>query len=366
MILALHTNKRDRHRGTWQSWLNPNAPDDLSTSGITQPPLLAEPAARIGEKLTLTERRSWYKQVLPALIRHHAWLYRERDPHREGLTLQIHPWETGMDNTPPWMAELHAHQLPLWIRALESTRLDWLLTPLRNDTRYVRASERMSNIDALGLYAIQRRMKRKNYNISRILDHGWLAIEDLAFNCILIRNNQLLAHIAETAGTKLPPGLRDNIRASRAALEQLWDGTTGQYYSRDFITHRLLAEPSLACLLPLYSGAISQERAGGLVHLLESEHLFGTAYAVPSVPANSPWFKPECYWQGPTWVNTNWLLIDGLARYGFRDHASALRETTLELAEKSGFREYYNPLNAGGLGAENFSWTAALALDLLA
>jgi hypothetical protein len=365
MILALHTNKRDRHKGAWQSWLNPSAPDDVSTSGITQPPLLAEAVVRIGEKLNMPERRSWYKQVLPALIRYHEWLYKERDPHQEGLVLQIHPWETGLDNTPPWMAELHEHQLAWWIRALAATRLDTVLTSLRSDTRYVAASQRLTNVDALALYAVQRRLRRKNYDINQILDHGLFAIEDLAFNSILARNNQLLADIATLVDVYLPRELRDSMRTTRVALENFWDDATGQYYSRDFITHRLLMQPSLAALLPLYSGAISQERAATLVHMLETEHLFGTAYAAPSVPTNSTWFDPNRYWQGPTWVNTNWLLIDGLARYGFRDHASALRETTLELVQKSGFREYYNPLDASGLGAENFSWTAALALDLL-
>ena len=43
--------KRLRNAGIWRSWLNPNAPEDVSTSGITQPPLLAEAIVRIGEKM---------------------------------------------------------------------------------------------------------------------------------------------------------------------------------------------------------------------------------------------------------------------------------------------------------------------------
>jgi hypothetical protein len=30
-----------------------------------------------------------------------------------------------------------------------------------------------------------------------------------------------------------------------------------------------------------------------------------------------------------------------------------------------GFYEYFNPLNGRGAGAANFSWTAALTIDLL-
>jgi glycogen debranching enzyme len=71
------------------------------------------------------------------------------------------------------------------------------------------------------------------------------------------------------------------------------------------------------------------------------------------------------YWQGPTWVNTNWLIIEGLLRYGFYAEAKAIKDTTLDMVAKSGFYEYFNPLTAEPAGADNFSWTAALAIDLL-
>jgi glycogen debranching enzyme len=71
------------------------------------------------------------------------------------------------------------------------------------------------------------------------------------------------------------------------------------------------------------------------------------------------------YWQGPTWINTNWLIIDGLRRYGFDDHADVLTEMTLELVRLHGFNEYFNPLDGTPLGATNFSWSAALAIDLI-
>lgn len=71
------------------------------------------------------------------------------------------------------------------------------------------------------------------------------------------------------------------------------------------------------------------------------------------------------YWQGPAWVNTNWLIIDGLARYGFAAEAEALRLSTLELVRKSGFREYFNPLTGEPAGVSDFAWTAALTVNLL-
>lgn len=353
-----------RDRELWQSKLSPLSPDHVATSGITQPPMIAEAAVRIGDKLPLAERRTWYKMVFPAILKYHQWLYEDRDPHQEGLVLQIHPWETGTDNTPPWMAAMHDHLLPWWIRGIEKMHIDWILSLARRDTPYVPAKHRLSNIESLALYDAQRRLRRKAYNIDKILDHSLFAIEDLMFNSILIRANELLRHIARSIREELPEDLLKQMVLTTKTLEQLWDPYDSEYYSRDFITHDLLKEPSIASLMPLYAGSIPKERAGHLVRLLENHHVFGTPFPVPSVPANSAWFDPLRYWQGPTWVNTNWLIIDGLKRYGYDQHAEALITNTLQMIEQGGLNEYFDSINGEPAGIDDFSWTAALYIDL--
>jgi len=364
--IIFRNEKRYRaDREAWRSWLNPFAPDSVATSGITQPPMLAEAVVQVGEKLAWPERRQWYRLMWPGLLAYHQWLYDERDPHGEGLILLIHPWEIGLDNTPPWMSELHEHLLPGWIRLLEKLHVMGLIDVFRRDGHHVPLDERFDTAEVLAMFDIQRRLRRKGYDIDKILDHSLFAIEDLAFNSIFIRANEHLLHIAKSIQEEVPEELQKRIKLSRTAFEKLWDPYSAQYYSRDFITHSLLKEPSIATLLPLYAGSISAERAAQLVQLLENEQLFGPAYPVPSVPISSSWFQPKRYWQGPTWVNTNWLIIDGLKRYGFKDHAAALTESTLEMIEKGGFSEYFNPLSGDAIGGKNFSWTAALAIDLL-
>ena len=357
--------KQAMHMGVWQSWLSPFSPDNISTSGITQPPMVAEAVIRIGEKLSTTERHKWYRLVWPHLLAYHQWIYAERDPHHEGLALLIHPWESGMDNTPPWMAELGQHLLPWWIRLIQQLHLQGTINWFRTDLRYVPAAERLSGVEALALFDVQLRLRRKAYNIDKILNHSLFAIEDLAFNSILIRANTHLRHIAATLREGIPEKLGHAMRQTERTLEELWDPYSEQYYSRNFVTHQLLKEPTVATLLPLYAGTISKERAHQLIRLLENIHQFGTAYPAPSVPTSSSWFKAICYWQGPSWVNVNWLIIDGLERYGFKDHAAVLRESTLEMIERGGCAEYFNPETGEPLGAKNFSWTAALAIDLL-
>jgi hypothetical protein len=327
--------------------------------------MLAEAVVRIGEKLKLTERRTWYKQIYGPLLAYHEWIYTERNPHGEGLAVLIHPYECGLDSTPPWLSELHKHSIPWWIAAIEQLHLDKFINKLRRDTQYVPAEQRMSNIDALGYWAALRRLRRKAYNSEAIISRSLFAVEDLPFNCILIRANEHLKDIAKIIGRELPPALLNNMELTQKALEQLWDETTGQYYSRSFVSHKLIEELTIATLLPLYAGSISKERAKRLVELLKNSKVFGAKWPVPSVPLNSPDFNPIRYWQGPTWINTNWLIIDGLERYGFNKEAADLRERTLELVAKSGPSEYFNPKTGQPAGAQNFSWTAALVIDLL-
>jgi len=353
-----------RDRNIWRSWLSPFAPDNVATSGITQPPILAEAVYLVGQKLQNPERRTWFQTIFPALIAHHEWLYAERDPHGEGLTLQIHPYETGLDNTPPWINQLHLHHRPWWINIIEKLHLDPAINWFRRDVKHVPPGQRMSNVDALLYYDVIRRLRRKQYNTEAILTRSHFVVEDLTFNCILIRANKRLRSIAKAIRHDIPGDLEKRMQKTEAALEELWDAYSGQYYSRNFITHKLIKEPSIATLLPLYAG-INDERAEQLAKLLVNRQQFGPSYPVPTVPINSPWFQPLGYWQGPTWINTNWLVIDGLKRCGQKELAKALAERTLQLINTSSFYEYFSPLDGKPGGAPNFSWTAALVIDLL-
>ena len=362
----IFSGKAERqHVDLWRSWVSPYSPENVSTSGITQPPMLAEAVARIGQKLKLPERRSWYKEMLPALVRHHEWLYADRNPHQEGLAILIHPYESGSDNSPPWISEMRKHSLPHWIRLIEKLKLDGPVNLFRRDTKHVPPGQRISNIEGLTQWSAIRRLRRKAYNSEAILSRSLFAVEDLAFNCMFIRANKILKDIAKTAGQDLPEYLVDDMAKTEAALEQLWDESAGQYFSRSFVSHKLIEEPTIATLLPLYAGSITKDRAAHLVQLLKRRRLFSTSWPVPSVPLSSSYFNPYKYWQGPTWVNTNWLIIDGLKRYGYHDEAKLLKDRTLQLVAKSGCYEYFSPLNGDHAGAANFSWTAALAIDLL-
>ncbi len=358
-------HKRDRNM--WQSWRSPYAPDHVATSGITQPPMLAEAIVRIGTQLDKDDRRHWYQTTYAACLAYHEWLYRERDPHEEGLVVLIHPWESGLDNTPPWMNQLTMHQKPWWVGLFEKSHADTVVNFFRRDTMHVPPGQRISNTEALLYYNVEQRLKRKNWDIDAILNRSHFVVQDLIFNCILLRAHHHLQTMAKTIGYEVPEWLNERARLGRHAINaKLWDAFSGQFYSRNFVTHKLIKEASIATLLPLYAGLGNDAQVESMLRLLRSHDNFATRYPIPTVPVSYSYYKELGYWQGPTWINTNWLIIDGLRRAGHDELADSIRNASLELIKKHGAFEYFSAKTGEPAGAKDFSWSAALAIDLLA
>lgn len=355
----------EQDREVWKSRLSPHAPKEVATTGITQPPMLAEAVVRIGQRLEPQQQQDWYKQMYPVLVKYHQWLYAERDPHQEGIVLQIHPYETGLDNSPPLVAELFEHHKPWWINLVRFVPLEIVINLFRRDLKHLPSTDRMSNMEVLLYFDIIKRLRRKHYETQRILPHAKLLIEDLTFNCILVRANKHLKNIAETINQPLSLYMIEAMQNAERGLDSLWDPYEEEYFSRNFITHQPIKISTLACLMPLYSGAIRSERAERLVKKLYDHKTYGASFPVPSVPMDSPWFHEHKYWQGPTWINTNWLIIQGLKQYGFAAEARRLTNSCLQLVNDHGPYEYFSPLDGSPSGAKDFSWTAALTIDLL-
>ena len=75
------------------------------------------------------------------------------------------------------------------------------------------------------------------------------------------------------------------------------------------------------------------------------------------------WHLFRC-WRGPAWVCTAWLLLPALRRAGYDAEADRILAGHVELVERHGFREYYNPLTGAGLAARRFGWSTLL-VDML-
>jgi hypothetical protein len=270
-----------------------------------------------------------------------------------------------MDNLPSQMAILHRYALTNKLKLVKRLGMEDFVKRYRKDTAVVPAEERISTLDLYAIYDLIRRLRRARYDAARFLPKHPFKVYDLTMNCALIRANLHLKTMADELGERLPDDITKAMQAAPAALEALWDEQTGQYYSRDAVSGQLIKEPTIATFMPLYALELPRQRVLHLLELLHDPETFGAPYPVPSTPLNSPWFKQHCYWQGPTWAPTNWLVIQGLRQNAQAKEAEALAASTLDVIAKAGFHEYFSPLDASDAGADTFSWTAALAIDLM-
>ncbi len=132
---------------------------------------------------------------------------------------------------------------------------------------------------------------------------------------------------------------------------------------------------SSSSFTPLFAGIPSKEVATKMANRYFRKGSFSgkkNAYLLcASFDPESVNFDPKRYWRGPVWINLNWMLYRGFKRYGMEDLADQIKSDTLYLLKKYGFYEYFDPrrdihqqLDAG-YGGNNFSWSAALYIDLL-
>jgi hypothetical protein len=353
-------------RRIWQSKSYADAPRDVDTSCITQPPLAAVATWQVARALPSHDRRVFLRELYPKAVRYHEWLYRERDLDHRGLVTLIHPWECGLDTTPPWTSLLRRMDGPWWLDVALKLRLSRVARFFRRDTRYAPAAQRLSDDDGLRMLALVHRAKRHGFELRRMPEKGSVLIEDVAFNALLAAANEAVVAIATEIGETVSDELERCFESTRTAFAGLWDEQTGQYYSRDRATDELVKLPTVATFLPLAARLPTTAQTDRLRALLRDEARFWPRYPVPSVPIDAKQFDADRYWRGPTWINTNWLVIEGLRAVGDETAAAELRRRTLDLVDRSGFAEYFSALDGHGYGAPDFSWTAALVLDLLA
>ncbi len=353
-------------RHIWRSRSFPEAPRDVETSCITQPPVAGLAVWRVAEALVGDERRAFLADLYPRVLRYHEWLYRERDPDGRGLVTLIHPWECGLDTTPPWTRLLRRMRGPWWLDVALKLRLSRVARLLRRDTRYAPAAQRLSDDDGLRMLALVHRAQRSGFDLRRMPPERSVLVEDLAFNALLAASNDAIAAMAVELDQPVSEELQRRFDSTRGAFTELWDDETGQYYPRDRTTGALVRLPTVATFLPLLARLPTPEQTERLRALLLDERRCWPRYPVPSVPLDDRRFDEARYWRGPTWVNTNWLVIEGLRAVGDEASADELAHRTLELVDRAGCWEYFSPLDGDGYGAPDFSWTAALTLALLA
>jgi hypothetical protein len=404
-LTSQHPNGMIPHMAMWssswpQGWLVTNAlwhghrgkSRDLEgrsvrTSPITQPPLLAVAAATISDSLPDDGARNDFSHsVTPSLIRHHRWLYRERELDDDGLVATVHPHETGRDDAPSHVELLRAIAWPRLEKVLLAPHMQRIYEYFRTDIDRGRidlaersttdTTLRAAYVALFDLRATRRAMRRSAQ--SRVpRSHPYLHF-DPGFNAILDTANGDLVRLADIGGIKVPPDLLDAMARTSDGLQRFW--SPAEHGFRGIDVHdrvTLRAGQEIGDLLPIYSRHITPAQVGTIVDLLTDPNRFGGPQ-LPSVSRSSPAYDPDRFWLGPAWPPTTELTIRGLYRQLERTDIAAasatmIRRVAVELSDsalRSGLAdddlpEYRDSVTGAPRGARQFSWAAALTVNLL-
>ncbi|MEV8635816.1 hypothetical protein AB0395_29580 [Streptosporangium sp. NPDC051023] len=332
----------------WCSQNHPDAPTGVLTSGLTQPPLHALAVWWMWRHAKdREEARALVRELYPMLVAQHDYLAASRDLGGGGLAAIVHPWESGMDDSPVWDAPLDA------------------LTPVPQAYRREPFPDHPLNGHHDRYVWLALRYRDSGYDAAYLREEHPFAVEDPMFNGIWLASCQALAELAPLAGADPGPHREAAERIRAALLERLWAGDA--FHALDLRAGRLSPVCTVGCFGPMLDPGLPADRVAKLVSVLESARFMGAAgYPVPSCEIRASQFDRSRYWRGPSWVNTNWLLRQAAVVHGLTGLARLLGACTLRLVRQSGFRECFDPFDGSGRGSRDFSWSAALTLDLLA
>jgi glycogen debranching enzyme len=332
-------------------------PAGVATSGLTQPPLHARAALEVALHARDAERAdAFLRRVFPRLAAQHAYLARRRDVAGSGLAAIVHPWESGLDDSPSWDEPLAAVELPAGGVAPYE----------RRDLQHVDPSERPSDAAYDRFVHLARMYRDGGYADDGLAARSAFLVEDPLFNAIWLWSTHALAEIAGLIGADAGP-YRESAAAIHAGLlGRLWDAERGRFLARDLHAGRLVDRRTVGTLVPLLDPDLPTDLARRLAAELASPHFRSPAWiGVASYDLLAPDADARRYWRGPVWANLNWLLARGLRQHGLDADADVLDAVTLELVTGAGMREYFDPHAGEGRGSADFSWTAAVVVDLL-
>jgi hypothetical protein len=278
---------------------------DFVHSAYTQPPLVAWSAMQLPQ---CPQTQPWLRRIYQPLCRYHAWL----NQHRRlpcGLYFWQHPYESGVENAP-----------------------------------------RFSSRDE-----------------KTLADTRPLAAPDLS--CQVILQCEALAKMAEALGEARASEFRDTASQIRKQMNTiLWHEEDGLYYDKDTRNHQWIRSKTIASLMPLAAGAPDQQRAARLHEHCTDASSFGSTLPLPSVALDDPDFARDM-WRGPVWVNTAYLVLQGLKRYGFSDTVSTLSWRLVDgvarvLEAENHIYEFYDPehFHTKQLHRKKGNWWKAITL----
>jgi neutral trehalase len=209
---------------------------------------------------------------------------------------------------------------------------------------------------------------------------GWASnFEGPDVNSMLVMEEKSLAAMAGILGLK-----NDAIDWERKSLERsalinkyLWDDETEFYYnvnkndqSFTFKNKDDLKIKELIGFLPMWAGAADSEHVEKLIKSLTNKDEFWRKFGVPTLSAKDDYYNPIGYWNGPIWVQWQYLIFRGLLDYGYKEIASEFAEKVIDnvinqLKVDHYFWEFYSADDHQAGWNKTYIWTGIVARFLL-
>ena len=344
----LFHEKDDTYFPNHKTWKCGNS---VSSSGITQPPILATALKLI---VTRNKLKSNQKKRVISLIKklnkYHQWFYKYRDPNNTGLVSIIHPWESGIDNS------------PLWDSSLNKIKIDKKLSYKRRDLEVSNLKARPLKRDYDCYITLLNQFRKLNYNPDKLYDVSMFNVIDIGFNSIFLKASKDLIKLSKIYNLNFKD-LQKKIINTENSLLKLYKKRQNIFYSYDFKNKSFINIPSISNYFILFADLKDKKINKKIIESLKKYNK-KEKYIFSSIKPNHKTFEEKRYWRGPVWINTNWIIYQGLKNKDIK-YAKKIKDKTIKLIDEKKFYEYYSCKNAETLGANNFSWSAALYLDLV-
>jgi len=204
---------------------------------------------------------------------------------------------------------------------------------------------------------------------------GWPAnFEGPDLNSMLVMEAKSLEAMARELGLNEDAEKWKTDYQKRTGLinKYCWDEETGFYYNVDMKTHSFtfknkndLKRMEIIGFLPLWAGVATNEQAKSLVANLTDPSKFWRQYGVPSLAADDKYYNDKGYWNGPVWIQWNYLIERGLLDYGYKQEAAEIVSRVTDvmygrLQNDHNLWEFYSPDNLWGGHHKTYIWAGIL------
>lgn len=342
------------------------------TSNITQPPNLAHGVRVVAESLPEQQQLAYLQQMFPPLAKEAEWLLKARTDSQDGLITLVHPYESGMDNSPIWdepMARAWDSGGLSIRQALFHKYGPKIVERFRKqggDLQYADLDVRSQNGEIANSLLQSWELLKYDHDLALIKERGRSAlVKDIGFNAIAAFAFEDLAWIESaidnpryTLGSELNEAIQ---RQKEALWSDLWDESERAYFGKDARTGEPIKKLTVGSLLPLLIEQAT-ERTDRILQQITDPELFWTESPITSVATNQPEFNPQQYWRGGAWSLTRVFVFEALLRQGHYAVADDLATKALSQPHLLQFGEYNNAITGEALGMMPFSPAAAEAL----